>query len=66
MVKLIDNWEAQYGYVTNEGTRFWFKTNLNAPKNKLITIDLANSTEVRLHPPPLPLCAHRQSSCSKS
>jgi hypothetical protein len=64
VVKLVDNWEAQYEYITNEGTLFWFKTNLNAPKNKLITIDLANPAEVRLHSPSPPVCASH-ASCSK-
>jgi prolyl oligopeptidase len=45
VVKLVDNWEAQYEYITNEGTLFWFKTNLKAPKNKLITIDLTRPDE---------------------
>jgi prolyl oligopeptidase len=48
VVKLVDNWEAQYEYITNEGTLFWFKTNLKAPKNKLITIDLTRPDEARL------------------
>jgi len=41
-VKLIDTYEASYEYVTNEGTLFYFKSNLNAPSYKLITIDLSN------------------------
>lgn len=45
-MKLIDNWDAQYEYITNEGTLFWIKTNHKAPKNKLINIDLAHPDEV--------------------
>lgn len=40
-VKLIDNFDAEYEYITNEGTLFTFKTNLNAPKYKLINIDFS-------------------------
>ncbi|XP_041479677.1 prolyl endopeptidase-like isoform X1 [Lytechinus variegatus] len=38
-VKLVDNFDAEYEYITNEGTLFTFKTNLKAPKYKLINID---------------------------
>ena len=31
LVKLVDNFDASYSYVANEGTSFTFQTNLNAP-----------------------------------
>lgn len=40
-IKLIDNFDAKYSYVTNEGSVFTFKTNLKALKEKLVTVDLA-------------------------
>ncbi|XP_016344937.1 prolyl endopeptidase-like [Sinocyclocheilus anshuiensis] len=40
-VKLIDNFDAEYEYVTNEETVFTFKTNLDAPQYRLINIDFA-------------------------
>lgn len=32
LIKLVDNFEAQYEYVANEGSLFTFKTNLHAPR----------------------------------
>jgi prolyl oligopeptidase len=42
-VKLIDNFDAKYSYITNEGSKFIFKTNFKAPKNKIITVDIDNN-----------------------
>ncbi|XP_067863012.1 prolyl endopeptidase-like isoform X2 [Heptranchias perlo] len=39
-VKLIDNFDAEYSYITNEGTVFTFRTNLDAPRYRVINIDL--------------------------
>eukprot|EP01101_Sappina_pedata_P006733 TRINITY_DN3431_c0_g1_i1.p1 TRINITY_DN3431_c0_g1~~TRINITY_DN3431_c0_g1_i1.p1 ORF type:complete len:742 (+),score=369.18 TRINITY_DN3431_c0_g1_i1:122-2347(+) len=41
-VKIVDNFDAEYDYITNDGSQFIFKTNLSAPKYKLITIDFEN------------------------
>ncbi|PFX16089.1 Prolyl endopeptidase [Stylophora pistillata] len=40
-VKVVDNFDAEYEYITNEGTLFTFKTNLKSPRYKLITIDFS-------------------------
>ncbi|XP_035660447.1 prolyl endopeptidase-like isoform X3 [Branchiostoma floridae] len=40
-VKVADNFDAEYEYIANEGTLFTFKTNLNAPRYKLINIDFS-------------------------
>lgn len=39
-IKLVDNFEAKYEAVTNDDTIFTFLTNKNAPKNKLVRVDL--------------------------
>ncbi|XP_055512409.1 prolyl endopeptidase-like [Leucoraja erinacea] len=39
-VKLIDNFDAEYSYLTNEGPVFSFRTNLDAPRHRVININL--------------------------
>lgn len=34
-VKLVDNFDSLYQYVTNEGRTFWFRSNTDAPKYKV-------------------------------
>lgn len=74
-VKLIDNFDAEYEYVTNEDTLFTFKTNLDAPRYRLINIDFASPDPSNwkelipqhdkdvigklLRPPPSSLLEHR-------
>ncbi|HIK16754.1 MAG TPA: S9 family peptidase [Leptolyngbyaceae cyanobacterium M33_DOE_097] len=41
VVELIREFEAEYSFIENEGTRFWFRTDLDAPRGKLIAIDIA-------------------------
>ena len=38
-VDLIDNFENEYSFVGNEGAVFFFKTDLDAPRKRLIAID---------------------------
>lgn len=40
LIRLLDEQDASYSYVTNEGNRFYFKTNLDAPNNRIIAIDI--------------------------
>ncbi len=42
VVELIREFEANYSFIDNEGERFWFRTDLKAPRGRLITIDIAN------------------------
>ena len=41
VVKLLDDFDAAYTFVGNEGTRFWFQTDLQASRGKVIEIDVA-------------------------
>ena len=43
VVKLLDDFDAAYSFIGNNGTRFWFQTDLQAPRGKVIEIDTANS-----------------------
>ncbi|KAJ1693682.1 hypothetical protein LUZ63_010380 [Rhynchospora breviuscula] len=39
-IKFIDNFDASYEYVANDASTFTFLTNKNAPKKKLVRVDL--------------------------
>lgn len=39
VVKLLDDFDAEYRFVDNDGPVFWVRTDLNAPRGKLIAID---------------------------
>ncbi|HKU25410.1 MAG TPA: hypothetical protein VJQ54_08055, partial [Candidatus Sulfotelmatobacter sp.] len=39
VVKLLDDFDAQYLFVDNDGPVFWIQTDLQAPRSKLIAID---------------------------
>jgi prolyl oligopeptidase len=41
MVELIKEFDAQFDFVGNDGERFYFTTDSDAPKRRLIAIDLA-------------------------
>ncbi len=38
--------EAEYSYVNNDGPIFYLQTNLNAPRNRLISVDIMNPKSV--------------------
>ncbi|MEO1620414.1 MAG: prolyl oligopeptidase family serine peptidase [Cyanobacteria bacterium J06632_3] len=42
VIELISNFEAQYSPIDNEGRIFWFRTDLDAPKGKVIAIDITD------------------------
>ncbi len=39
IIQLIDGFEAEYSLIDNDGPVFWFKTNLDAPRGRVIAID---------------------------
>jgi prolyl oligopeptidase len=39
VVKLLDDFDAQYLFIDNDGPIFWFQTDLDAPRGRLIAID---------------------------
>jgi len=45
LTAIVDNFEAEYQYVTNEESIFTFKTNFNSPHYKLINIDFNNFSQ---------------------
>ena len=39
VVKLLDDFDAQYQFIDNDGPVLWFQTDLDAPRGRLIAID---------------------------
>ena len=39
VVKLLDDFDAQYQFIDNDGSVFWFQTDLYAPRGRVIAID---------------------------
>lgn len=39
VVKLLDDFDARYDFIDNDGPVFWFQTDLDAPRGRLIAID---------------------------
>ncbi|MGF1481793.1 MAG: prolyl oligopeptidase family protein [Cyanophyceae cyanobacterium] len=39
VVELISTFEANYSFINNDGSRFWFRTDLAAPRGRVIAID---------------------------
>lgn len=41
VVKLLDDFDAAYNFIGNEGSRFFFQTDLQAPRSKVIEVDVS-------------------------
>ncbi len=42
VVRLLDEWDALYGFIGNDGPIFYFHTNHDAPRNRVVAIDIRN------------------------
>ncbi|HEU4713772.1 MAG TPA: prolyl oligopeptidase family serine peptidase [Pyrinomonadaceae bacterium] len=42
VVKLLDEFDAAYNFIGNDGTKFWFHTDLESPRGKVVEIDVNN------------------------
>jgi prolyl oligopeptidase len=47
VVKLLDDFDAQYLFIDNDGPVFWFQTDLEAPRGRLIAIDTRHPERTR-------------------
>ncbi|MDX2240517.1 MAG: prolyl oligopeptidase family serine peptidase [Leptolyngbyaceae cyanobacterium bins.302] len=43
VVELVNQFEAEYQFIDNDGSRFWFQTDLNAPRSRVVAIDIASN-----------------------
>jgi prolyl oligopeptidase len=43
VIKLLDNFDAAYSFIGNDGPKFWFQTDLDAPRGKVVEIDVNRS-----------------------
>lgn len=46
-IELIDNFDHEYQFVGSEGTTFFFRTDLQAPRKRLVAIDIRQPGEIR-------------------
>ena len=42
VVELLGGFDGAYGFIGNDGPVFWFQTDLNAPRGRVVAIDLRN------------------------
>jgi prolyl oligopeptidase len=40
VVRLLDDFDAAYNFIDNDGPVFWFKTDLDAPRGRVLAIDI--------------------------
>ncbi|MGC9526060.1 MAG: prolyl oligopeptidase family serine peptidase [Limnospira sp.] len=50
VVELISDFEAEYSFINNDGSLFWFKTDLDAPRGRVIAIDINTETRTEIIP----------------
>ncbi|MBA3762581.1 MAG: S9 family peptidase [Chthoniobacterales bacterium] len=47
VVELLNKQDAQYDFAGNDGATFWFRTNLDAPRGRIIAIDTQNGGAIK-------------------
>ncbi len=45
VVRLLDKFDAEYAFIDNDGPVFWFRTDLNAPRRRVVAIDIRQPEE---------------------
>lgn len=50
VIELISEFDAEYGLIDNEGPIFWFKTDLDAPRCRVIAIDTNSGDRTEIIP----------------
>ncbi|MDJ0744550.1 MAG: prolyl oligopeptidase family serine peptidase [Xenococcaceae cyanobacterium MO_167.B27] len=45
VIELISEFEASYSFIDNDGSTFWVKTDLDAPRRRVIAIDINNPSQ---------------------
>ncbi|NES80280.1 MAG: S9 family peptidase [Moorea sp. SIO2B7] len=43
IIELISEFEANYSFINNDGSIFWFRTDLEAPRSRVIAININNA-----------------------
>ena len=47
VVELLNKQNAAYSFIGNDGATFWFKTDLQAPRGRIIAIDATRPSEIK-------------------
>ena len=47
VVELLNKADAEYAFLGHDGPVFWFRTNLNAPRGRIIAIDTTKPEEIK-------------------
>ena len=50
VVELINQFEADYSFIGNDGPIFWFRTDLDAPRGRVVAIDIRDKTVQEIIP----------------
>jgi prolyl oligopeptidase len=49
VVELLNDFDAQYEFIDNDGPVFWFRTDLDAPRSRIIAIDITKPERTNWH-----------------